>query len=590
MSTSEGIESDAKARPSKARAFLPLVTIVGRPNVGKSTLFNRLVGERRSIVGDEPGITRDRIYGEAEWAGRRFKVVDTGGIVPDDEAIIPSNILKQAETAIQDAVALVWVVDARAGLTPLDEELARLLRSTGKPVLVAANKTDAVRFEADAGEFYRFGFEGVYPLAAEHGDGVGDLLDALVERFDAGAVVEDADKDAPREIRLAIIGRPNVGKSSLLNRLLGEERVIVSPLAGTTRDAVDTLLEWPLGDADVEDDAANGAMTIDEIEIGSDALTGAETFAGTDAGDEATAADEDSSVRAAEDAEVGSGNFKSEISNAASGGSESEAESESKAASASELEAESEANAEHASPRVQLFRLIDTAGIRRKGKTGEMAEKLSVVMARRSLERADVAVVVVDAVEGVTALDAHIAGYALEAGCSIIIAVNKWDALLNKETGTPFEFERNLRDKMKFLEWAPVVTISALTGQRVERLLPLAIRANKARNNRISTSQLNDFFERAIDAPRAPSAVAPVKGGRSRLRVQYVTQVGVRPPTFIVFTAGGAGGKHGLHFSYERYLHNRLREEFDFFATPLRIVERHKREKGGAGRKGGRGK
>jgi GTP-binding protein len=198
-------------------------------------LFNRLVGERRSIVGDEPGITRDRIYGEAEWAGRRFKVVDTGGIVPDDEAIIPANILKQAETAIQDAVALVWVVDARVGMTPLDEELARLLRSTGKPVLIAANKTDAVRFEADAGEFYRFGFEEVYPLAAEHGDGVGDLLDALVKRFDTTAPVEDADADAPREIRLAIIGRPNVGKSSLLNRLLGEERVIVSPLAGTTR-------------------------------------------------------------------------------------------------------------------------------------------------------------------------------------------------------------------------------------------------------------------------------------------------------------------------------------------------------------------
>jgi GTP-binding protein len=240
---------------------------------------------------------------------------------------------------------------------------------------------------------------------------------------------------------------------------------------------------------------------------------------------------------------------------------------------------------------VQRFRLIDTAGIRRKGKTGEMAEKLSVVMARRSLERADVAVVVVDAVEGVTALDAHIAGYALEAGCSIIIAVNKWDALLNKETGTPYEFERDLRQKMKFLEWAPVVTISALTGQRVERLLPLAIHANKARSTRISTSQLNDFFERAIDAPRAPSAVAPVKGGRSRLRVQYVTQVGVRPPTFIIFTAGGAGSKSGLHFSYERYLQNRLREEFDFFATPLRLVERHKREKGGGrGGKGGRGK
>jgi GTP-binding protein len=567
MSTSEVNENDAKARPSKARAFLPLVTIVGRPNVGKSTLFNRLVGERRSIVGDEPGITRDRIYGEAEWAGRRFKVVDTGGIVPDDEAIIPSNILKQAETAIQDAVALVWVVDARAGMTPLDEELARLLRSTGKPVLVAANKTDAVRFEADAGEFYRFGFEGVFPLAAEHGDGVGDLLDALVERFDTAAPPEDADKDAPREIRLAIIGRPNVGKSSLLNRLLGEERVIVSPLAGTTRDAVDTVLEWPLEDESEEDDGAPPvAATGNEQASGDDAGT----FAETNAGGEATAESGTAGAGVAEDSEAGNSNPESESSDSRSADSASQGES--------------------ASKRVQLFRLIDTAGIRRKGKTGEMAEKLSVVMARRSLERADVAVVVVDAVEGVTALDAHIAGYALEAGCSIIIAVNKWDALLNKETGTPFEFERNLRDKMKFLEWAPVVTISALTGQRVERLLPLAIRANRARNNRISTSQLNDFFERAIDAPRAPSAVAPVKGGRSRLRVQYVTQVGVRPPTFIVFTAGGAGGKHGLHFSYERYLHNRLREEFDFFATPLRIVERHKREKGGGRSKGGRSK
>jgi len=563
MSTSEDRGSEAKARATKTRAFLPLVTIVGRPNVGKSTLFNRLVGERRSIVGDEPGITRDRIYGEAEWAGRRFKVVDTGGIVPDDEAIIPLNILKQAETAIEDAVALVWVVDARAGMTPLDEELARLLRSTGKPVLVAANKTDAVRFEADAGEFYRFGFEGVYPLAAEHGDGVGDLLDALVERFDAGEAVGDEDKDAPREIRLAIIGRPNVGKSSLLNRLLGEERVIVSPLAGTTRDAVDTVLEWPLEDMDEADTVA--APTVEDLASGTDSAPDTATFASAGAFDEASDAriDAPEVTRESGDSEVETASPDSDGANTETG--------------------------EPSSPRVQLFRLIDTAGIRRKGKTGEMAEKLSVVMARRSLERADVAVVVVDAVEGVTALDAHIAGYALEAGCSIIIAVNKWDALLNKETGTPFEFERNLRDKMKFLEWAPVVTISALTGQRVERLLPLAIRANRARNNRISTSQLNDFFERAIDAPRAPSAVAPVKGGRSRLRVQYVTQVGVRPPTFIVFTAGGAGGKHGLHFSYERYLHNRLREEFDFFATPLRIVERHKREKGG-GRKGGRGK
>src|SRR5918911_2544840 len=241
--TTQGTEATTTA-PASAPVALPLVTIVGRPNVGKSTLFNRLIGERRSIVGDEPGITRDRIYGEAEWQGRRFAVVDTGGIVPDDDAHIPANILKQAATAINEAVALVWVVDVRAGTTPLDEELARLLRSPGKPVLVAANKADATRLDADAGEFYRFGFDEVVPVSAEHGDGVGDLLDLLVTHFDEATSTTD-EQVAPREIRLAIIGRPNVGKSSLLNRLLGEERVIVSPVAGTTRDAVDTLLEWP---------------------------------------------------------------------------------------------------------------------------------------------------------------------------------------------------------------------------------------------------------------------------------------------------------------------------------------------------------
>ena len=460
-----------------ARVVLPLVAIVGRPNVGKSTLFNRITGERRSIVGDEPGITRDRIYGEAEWNGRSFALVDTGGIVPDDDAVIPANIFKQAASAIAEAAALVWVVDVRAGATPLDEELARLLRATGKRVLVAANKTDATRLEASAGEFYRFGFDDVIPVSAEQGDGVADLLDALVEEFarpaavdEAGAAGEDEAQErsaAPRELRLAIIGRPNVGKSSLLNQLLGEERVIVSPIAGTTRDAVDTLVE----------------------------RDGRE------------------------------------------------------------------------------FRLVDTAGIRRKGKTTEMAEKLSVIMARRSLERADVAVVVVDATEGATALDANIAGYALDAGCSIIIAVNKWDAVAGKETNTAIEFERSLRDRMKFLDWAPVVTISALTGQRVERVWPLALRADQARNRRIPTSQLNQFFERAVAQPRGGAAPAPARGGVSRLRVQYLTQAGVRPPRFILFTSGG---KPGLHFSYERYLQNRLREEFDFFATPLRIVERHK--------------
>lgn len=446
-----------------------LVAIVGRPNVGKSTLFNRLIGERRAIVGDEPGITRDRIYGEVEWAGAKFSLIDTGGIVPDDDAVIPANILKQAGMAIDEAQVLIWVVDARAGVTQLDEELAALLRSTGKHVLVAANKTDSSSLESESTEFFRFGFYDVLPISAEQGIGIGELLDSVVEELKLGEQeTHDEEPDGPRELRLAIVGRPNVGKSSLLNRLLGEDRVIVSPVAGTTRDAIDTVLETP------------------------------------------------------------------------------------------------ERN----------FRLIDTAGIRRKGKTDEMAEKLSVIMARKSLERADVAIVIVDAVEGVTALDANIAGYALDAGCSIIIAVNKWDAVADKETNTAAEFERGLRDKMKFLEWAPVITISALTGQRVEKILSLVLKADEARNRRIPTSQLNDFFERAIAQPRGGTAPAPAKGGVSRLKVQYLTQVGVRPPTFVVFTSGG---KPGLHFSYERYLMNRLREEFDFFGTPLRIVEKHKK-------------
>ena len=446
-----------------------LVAIVGRPNVGKSTLFNRLIGERRSIVGDEPGITRDRIYGQVEWAGAKFSLIDTGGIVPDDDAVIPANIFKQAGMAIDEARVLIWVVDARAGITQLDEELAALLRATGKPVLVAANKTDSARLESESTEFYQFGFEEVFPISAEQGIGVGELLDSVIELLKSGDQSQPADEtEAPRELRLAIVGRPNVGKSSLLNRILGEDRVIVSPVAGTTRDAIDTVLETP----------------------------------------------------------------------------------------------------------ERKFRLIDTAGIRRKGKTDEMAEKLSVIMARKSLERADVAIVLVDAVEGVTASDATIAGYAVDAGCSIILAVNKWDILKDKETNTASEFERDLRDKMKFLEWAPVITISALTGQRVEKILPLVLRADEARARRIPTAQLNDFFEKAIAQPRGGTAPSPARGGVSRLKVQYLTQAGVRPPTFVVFTSGG---KPGLHFSYERYLLNRLREEFDFFAAPLRIVEKHKK-------------
>ena len=443
----------------------PLVAIIGRPNVGKSTLFNRLTGSRKAIVGDEPGITRDRIFGEVEWQGGTFRVVDTGGIVPDDEAVIPANIFRQASRAIAESRAIVWVVDARAGITPLDEELAGLLRNTGKSVFIAANKAESRKVEDEAGEFYRFGFD-LVPISAEHGSGIGDLLDRVVEAIETSEIEETVEAEL---IKLAIIGRPNVGKSSLLNKILGEERVIVSPIAGTTRDAIDTEL--------------------------------------TSEGDK--------------------------------------------------------------------YLLIDTAGIRRKGKTSEMAEKLSVIMARKSLERADVAVLVIDAVEGVTGLDANIAGYAVDSGCSIIIAVNKWDAVDEKGTATASEFEAELRRQMKFLDWAPVVTISAMTGQRVTRVLPLVKKAFEARIRRMPTAQLNRFFEAAVLQPKGGTAPATVKGGVSRLKVQFIAQAGIRPPLFILFTSGG---KPGLHFSYLRYIENRLREAFDFFATPIRLVERHKKK------------
>jgi GTP-binding protein len=443
----------------------PLVAIIGRPNVGKSTLFNRLTGSRKAIVGDEPGITRDRMYGDVEWKAKTFELVDTGGIVPDDEAIIPANIFKQAGFAIDKAQAIVWVVDARAGATPLDEEISVYLRNIGKPVFIAANKSETRKVEEEAAEFYKFGFE-LTPVSAEHGTSVGDLLDKVFDVLEFEEEVEEAPEH--EEIRLAIIGRPNVGKSSLLNQILGEERVIVSPIAGTTRDAIDTEL------------------TVDG----------------------------------------------------------------------------------------QKFLLIDTAGIRRKGKTTEMAEKLSVVMAKKALERADVAILVIDAVEGVTNLDANIGGYALDSGCSIILAVNKWDALEEKETNTIYQFEDKLRQAMKFLDWAPMVTISALTGQRVANILPLVSRANAARNFRVPTAQLNKFFEDSIAQPRGGSAPAPVKGGVSRMKVQYITQGGLRPPLFVLFTSGGT--KAGLHFSYLRYIENQLRNAFEFFATPIRLKEKHK--------------
>ncbi|HKP84602.1 MAG TPA: ribosome biogenesis GTPase Der, partial [Blastocatellia bacterium] len=342
-----------------------------------------------------------------------------------------------------------------------DEELAELARAVHKPVFVAANKVDSAKLEADAMEFERWGFDAVFPLSAEHGDGVGDLLDAALEILPA----PEAREQHRKEIRLSIVGRPNVGKSSLVNRFTGEERVIVSPIPGTTRDAIDTEIEY-----------------------------------------------EETS-----------------------------------------------------------FRLIDTAGIRRKGKTELMAEKISVIMARRHLEQADVAILLIDAVEGPTALDATIGGYAHESGASLIIAVNKWDAV-EKDTDSTKLYERRIRDMMKFADYAPIVFISAKTGQRVTKLLELAKRAYAERAKRISTSELNRFFEKNLEQPRATTP------SKYPLRVLYITQAATRPPTFVLFTSSRSP-RAKLHFSYERYIENRLREEFGFFATPIRVKQR--RKKGG---------
>jgi GTP-binding protein len=437
---------------------LPVVAIIGRPNVGKSTLFNRLVGQRRSIVGDLPGITRDRIYGEAEWQDRMFRLIDTGGIVPDDEAVIPANIFKQAQVAIAEASALIFVVDARDGVVSLDEQIAEYLRRLNKPVFIAANKAESNRVEQEAQEFYQFGFAGVFPVSAEHGLGMGDLLEAVLEKLPPVVAI----KPKRPEINVAIIGRPNVGKSSLVNKLLGKERVIVSPIPGTTRDAVDSVFE-------ATDDEGNPIK----------------------------------------------------------------------------------------------LRVIDTAGIRRKGKTTEMEEKLSVVMARKHIERADVVLVLIDAIEGVTALDANIAGYAHEAGRSVIIVVNKWDAV-EKDSYTIYDFEKKVRDAMKFLEYAPMVFISALTGQRVVKLPELIAKANRARNLRIGTAELNQFYAEHLEQPKVT-----MPSGK-RVKVKYITQSNIRPPTFVLFT----NSPKPLHFSYERYLMNRLRESFDFYATPIRIKQK----------------
>jgi len=487
---------------------LPLVAIVGRPNVGKSTLFNRLTHSRRSIVGDEPGITRDRIYGEYDWAGRQFRVVDTGGIVPDDPELIPTEIFAQAKVALEEADALILVIDARTELASPDYDLVRMLIRSGKPVFLAVNKVEGAAMAAEAENYRRLGIRNLFPISSEHGLGIGDMLDAVneaipapevskvespvEEEVEAGDELEAEDGDLAEEEALAledeaeellgedesgnertlhrthgefeqletsvaIIGRPNVGKSTLLNALTGTSRAIVSPIAGTTRDAVDEVVE----------------------------------FEGTQ------------------------------------------------------------------------FRFVDTAGIRRKSKTHLMAEKLSVVMAIRHLEAADVALLVVDATEGVTGADATIGGYAHESGRSVIILVNKWDAVTTgrKDGKPPADrevFEQQLRRALKYLNYAPVIFMSALEKTGLGRVMHEVKAVAEERRKRVSTGQMNRFLDK-IDFQRAPVPM------NKRVRIFYMTQAAVAPPTFVLFTDRDIQ----LHFSFERFLENQIREAFGFKGTPI---------------------
>jgi GTP-binding protein len=469
----------------------PLFAIVGRPNVGKSTLFNRIVGSRRAIVGDEPGITRDRLYGDAHWRGRDFRMVDTGGMVPEEKDFIPSEIFRQAKVALEEAAAIIMVVDGRTELAAPDLELARLLQRTGKPLFLAVNKVDSDKQQGLEDDVHRLGIREIFPISAEHGRGIDDLLDAVIEKLELKgneAKPEESNDERPTtsddegtnddspmaEVKVAIIGHPNVGKSTLLNRLTGSARAIVSPIPGTTRDAVDEVIE------------RDG----------------------------------------------------------------------------------------------QSFRFIDTAGIRRKGKTHLMAEKLSVVMARKHLEAADIALLVVDATEGVNALDATIAGYAHESGRSVIIIVNKWDLVIagqkpaanqskgarmqeSKRPGDRVAYEDRLRDALKFLSYAPVLFISAAKGVGTDKIWPALKEVAAERRKRITTGEMNRFLKH-IDFDRASVPVS------KRVKIYYMTQAAVSPPTFILFT----DRKIKLHFSYERFVENQIRKSFGFVGTPIWIKNR----------------
>ena len=454
----------------------PVVALVGRPNVGKSTLFNRLTGTRTAIVEDLPGTTRDRIYGHSDWNGTGFTVIDTGGLeAPDDltaarlrrpntEPLAEDSsryvkyVQNQAQVALDEADALIFVVDGREGLTSADEEVAEILRQTDKPLFLAVNKTEAAQGKLDAVEFWNLGLAEPFPISAYHGEGLGDLLDEVVAVLTDYPVEEEDDES----VKISIVGRPNVGKSSLLNALIGKERAIVSSVPGTTRDPIDMTIAF----------------------------------------------------------------------------------------------------------NKQLITLIDTAGIRRRGRVEPGIEKYSVLRSMRGIDRAHVALLLVDATEGVTAQDAHVAGYVLERFKGVVVIVNKWDAV-EKDTYTMVNYMEQVRADLKFMDYVPVRFISALTHQRVHTVLPTALEVAAARRHRLGTSEFNQVLRKAYDEVAPPS-----KAGR-RLRIYYGTQAAVEPPTFAIFV----NNPELIHFSYTRYLENRIRDHYPFIGTPMRLFFRGRDER-----------
>ncbi|MCL2355036.1 MAG: ribosome biogenesis GTPase Der [Oscillospiraceae bacterium] len=437
----------------------PTVAIIGKPNVGKSTFFNYIIGQRLSIVEDTPGVTRDRVYGESDWRGRNFTLIDTGGIEPESDDIILSQMREQANIAISIADVIIFLTDIRQGITAADSEIAMMLKKSKKPVILVCNKADNLgKTTDDIYEFYNLGLGTPYPVSSVNALGIGDVLDAIYEHFPA----QEENEEENEVINVAIIGKPNVGKSSLVNRILGQNRVIVSDIAGTTRDSIDSYFENNTG----------------------------------------------------------------------------------------------------------KYNFIDTAGIRRKSKVSERIEKFSVMRALLAVERADVCILMIDAEEGVTEQDAKIAGEAHEAGKGIIIAINKWD-MLEKDNGTLEKYKKEVYNKLSYLLYAPIIFISAKTGQRVEKLFDMIKLVAKNNSMRIATSTLNQVINEAI------AVVQPPTDKGKRLKIFYVTQASTKPPTFVIFV----NSKDLFHFSYERYLVNQIRSHFILEGTPIRVIVREKTDK-----------